>query len=108
MKPYLLVGAAALYVAVTSSAIAQSFSCHIGKRAACLGYNDKVVDRSAQCFDQFTCSPGGFICKSDADKMQEKARAMIQGYDDLRGCIIRASDMDDIETCIRRDNLKMY
>lgn len=103
-----VVGAAAISVMAIFSAHAQSFSCPIGTRASCLGYNDKVVDSRAQCFDQFTCFPGGFICKSDAEEMQDKARGMIQGYDQLRNCIVRAADMDDVAACIQRDNMRAY
>lgn len=84
---------------------AQSFSCNFGQ-PACLGYNDKVVDQSAQCFDRNTCWPGGFVCKNEYDELVTKAKRIASNYDDLRLCLSSARDIDDVETCIRNDNLR--
>jgi len=91
-----------------SAASAQSFSCSLGRKPACLGYDDKVVDQNAQCFDSMTCFPGGFVCKSDVERAQEKARQIITGYDEFRNCVARSNDMSDVESCIRADSLKIY
>jgi hypothetical protein len=82
---------------------AQSFSCNLGKQPSCLSYSDMVVDRSSQCFDQMTCFPGGFVCKSDMDDLRNKAKRIASNYDDLRLCLSRASDMTDVQSCVRSD-----
>lgn len=87
--------------------LAQSFSCSMGQ-PACVGYDEKVVRRDAQCFASYTCFPAGFVCKSDMDELADKAKRMAQGYDDLRQCLSRASDMNDVESCVRRDNLNRF
>ncbi len=84
-------------------AVAQSFSCNLGKQPACLSYSDMVVDRNSQCFDQLTCFPGGFVCKSDMDDLQTKAKRIATNYDDLRLCLSRASHMDDVQSCLGSD-----
>lgn len=96
------------------NAAAQNFSCPIGKRGACLDYNDNVCDgwnakcvkKDAQCFDSYTCGYGGFVCKSDMDNLGTKAKKMASNYDDFRSCISRSNDMDDISACISMDNIR--
>ncbi|EMS96984.1 hypothetical protein H009_14708 [Agrobacterium tumefaciens str. Cherry 2E-2-2] len=78
---------------------AQSFSCPIGKRAACLDYGDKVVDGSAQCFNSYTCDFRGFMCKSDHDTYVKKAKALLEAYDGLKACISRATTVEDAKSC---------
>lgn len=78
---------------------AQSFSCPIGKRAACLDYGDKVVDGSAQCFNSYTCDFSGFMCKSDHDSYVKKAKALLETYDGLKACISRAATVEDAKSC---------
>jgi hypothetical protein len=90
-----------------TDAMAQSFSCSMGQ-PSCVDYSEKVVRRDAQCFDSFTCFPGGFVCKSDMDDLSEKARRIAQGYDELRQCLSRVSDMSDVERCVSRDRLNRF
>jgi hypothetical protein len=82
-----------------SNGSAQSFSCPIGKRAACLDYGDKVVDGSAQCFNSYTCDFSGFMCKSDHDNYVKKAKGLLEAYDGLKACISRASTIEDAKSC---------
>ncbi len=88
-----------LFVSAGGSGSAQSFSCPIGKRAACLDYGDKVVDGSAQCFNSYTCDFSGFMCKSDHDSYVKKAKALVETYDGLKACISRASTIEDAKSC---------
>lgn len=78
---------------------AQSFSCPIGKRAACLDYSDKVVDGSAQCFNSYTCDFSGFMCKSDHDSYVKKAKALVETYNGLKACISRSATVEDAKSC---------
>lgn len=89
----------AMCAVVTEDASAQSFSCPVGKRAACLDYGDKVVDGSAQCFNSYTCDFSGFMCKSDHDSYVKKAKALVETYDGLKACISRAATVEDAKSC---------
>jgi hypothetical protein len=104
MRTFIWLGIALLSA---TDAMAQSFSCSMG-RPSCVDYSDKIVRRDAQCFDSYTCFPGGFVCKSDMDELSEKARRIAQGYDDLRQCLSRASDMSGVASCVSRDNLNSF
>ncbi len=90
-------------LAVSTSAAgnssAQSFSCPIGKRAACLDFGDKVVDGSAQCFNSYTCDFSGFMCKSDHDAYVKKAKALLEAHDGLKACISSAATVEDAKSC---------
>ncbi|MFT4160916.1 hypothetical protein [Shinella sp.] len=91
----------------------QSFTCNWGKEAACLDYGAKVcsqfgkcVDENAVCFKKSTCDYNGFMCTSDHEEYAKKAKAMAANYDDFRSCVTRASDMDDVATCVQRDSYR--
>jgi len=101
--------------ALVTPSSAQSFSCSIGSQPACLDYGDKVcssngkcVTSDAVCFDSYTCNFQGFVCKSDMDELSDKAKRMAQGYDELRYCLSRADDMDDVAKCVRNDSFNSY
>lgn len=102
-------------VGCATPSLSQSFSCMIGTQPACLDYGDKVcssnskcVRSDAVCFDSFTCNYAGFVCKSDMDDLADKAKRMAQGYDELRFCLNRADDMEDVADCVRRDGFNIY
>jgi hypothetical protein len=79
----------AAMVAMAGTADAEDFSCSFGQ-GACLQYGDtvcssggKCVQQDAQCFSPLTCGYGGFVCKSDLDDLQTKARSLATDYDEL-------------------------
>ncbi|MHC2298214.1 hypothetical protein [Rhizobium mongolense] len=87
-------------------AFTQSFSCPIGKNAACLDYNDKVcgfmgmcVDSDAACFRRGTCDLDGFVCKSDLDDLAKKAKSLATDYDGLKTCLMTAVSIEDAKRC---------
>lgn len=108
-------------VLVSTSAYAQSFSCPIGKRAACLDYNDNVCDgwnakcvkKDAQCFDSYTCGYKGFVCKDKLDNaideyenIRSQYNTLVNDYnsikksrDSLKDCITYASTLEDARRC---------
>ena len=124
MKTAIMACAVAL---LAVSASAQSFSCNIGKRAACLDYGDKVcgsfakcVDDSAACFNSYQCNYEGFTCKSNVtelatqydalvrkyntqiqeyDTLLSKAKQVASSYDELKTCLVYASDLDAAKLC---------
>lgn len=106
---------AVCFLAASAPVQAQSFSCPIGKQAACLDYGDKVCDsilgkcvpHDAQCFDSFTCNYAGFVCKSDMDDLARTAERMADSYDEFRACISRADDMEDVAQCVRLDIMRL-
>jgi hypothetical protein len=79
------------FLATSPSFSGEYFSCPFGKRAACLDYSDtvcdgvvgKCVDSSAKCFSSSTCGYEGFVCKSDLDDLQRRARSLATDYDTL-------------------------
>lgn len=77
-------------------AFAESFSCPIGRRGACLDYGDKVVSSDALCFSRMTCDYEGFVCKSTLTEFLDKAKKIAGGYDDLYNCVARAPDMTSV------------
>lgn len=104
----------AVAVMIADYASAQSFSCPYGKQPSCLDYNDKVcssmakcVTHDAVCFDSYTCGYDGFVCKSDMESLAKKAKSMASNYDELRNCLARATDMDEVNTCVRLDSIRM-
>lgn len=89
-------------VLIATSAVpvlAQSFSCPIGSKPACLSYGDKVVDSDAKCFNGYTCDFNGFMCKSDHDEYVKKAVQLLNAYEGLRDCIVRSSTVEDAKAC---------
>ncbi|HEV7254508.1 MAG TPA: hypothetical protein VGN97_15590 [Mesorhizobium sp.] len=101
MRIYVIAGLLAVAPGAVS---AQSFSCSFGQ-PACVNYNEKVVPQDAQCFDAYTCFPGGFICKSEHEEYVRKAASMAENYDTLRSCIARAEDMETVQRCLSTDTL---
>jgi hypothetical protein len=61
----------------------QSFSCSFGKRAACLGFDDKVVDQNAVCFSGQACGYKGFVCKSKLDDLADEYESLVQSHNEL-------------------------
>ena len=122
----IILGFVALLSAATPT-FAQSFSCGFGKEPACLDYGDKVcstfgkcVKDDAVCFDSYQCNYEGFTCKSNVtncvekneeliddynnllneyDELLGKAKDVATSYDDLKSCLLSASDMRDVERC---------
>jgi len=114
-------------IVVATSAQAQSFSCGIGKQAACLDYGDKVcssyakcVDQNAACFDQYQCDFGGFTCKSYVsdcadnlsdiagkyddvvyknNELRELIKELTARIDELEFCLSLADDLEDAQSC---------
>jgi hypothetical protein len=90
------------------AANAQSFTCSLGQ-PSCVGFDEKVVKRDAQCFDSMTCFSSGFVCKEDLDKLQseairiqDEARQLASTYDDLYNCVRKAVTIDDNQSCLRK------
>lgn len=112
MRALLLVMLAAGFCAAATHAKA-AFECRMGGRAACLDYGDKVcssmakcVDRSALCFDSYTCNYKGFVCKSKMDDVAQeydnllvKAKRIATDYDALRDCLQYATTLEDAKSC---------
>ena len=103
-----------MLLALSGGADAQSFSCPYGKQPSCLDYNDKVcssmgkcVTNDAVCFESYTCGYDGFVCKSDMESLTKKAKSMALNYDELRNCLARATDMDEVNSCVRLDSIRM-
>ena len=107
--------AVALCLFQANGAVAQSFTCSFGKRAACLDYGDtvcsswgKCVDENAACFEQYQCDYEGFTCKSYlsdcGDKLSEFADdydSLVWDYNKLRGVAEElAEQIDDVKFCI--------
>lgn len=66
----------------------------------------KCVDDDAVCFKKSTCDYSGFMCVSDHEEYAAKAKTMATSYDDFRDCINRASDMDEVSSCVRQDSYR--
>lgn len=69
---------------------AQSFSCRIGTRAACLDYGDtvcsslgKCVDSSSVCFNQYQCDYEGFTCKSNVSDCVKEYEDLLSRHNSL-------------------------
>lgn len=105
----------------------QGFSCSYGDRGACLGFGETVcssggmcVDQNAACFDKYQCNYEGFTCKSNVtecaeahDTLLEKhndliddfnenleiAKGMAARLDEIEGCLIYASTLEDAKLC---------
>ncbi|RKE83981.1 hypothetical protein DFO46_0741 [Rhizobium sp. AG855] len=104
MRIVALAGAAVMLIPAISAA--QSFSCRGGDRPACLGIFDKVVPQDAQCFNAYTCDYNGFMCSSDHKDYVKKAVKMAEGYDEFKTCVARSSTMNEVQSCVLRDNLR--
>jgi hypothetical protein len=99
----------ALALALTAPAFAQSFSCRIGTRPACLDYGDtvcsstgKCVNANAACFDTCQCDYEGFTCRSNVTACVEKYDDLLREHNDLLAQAKRAqSDAENAETRVR-------
>lgn len=79
-------------VCASTPVTAQSFSCNIGGRPACLDFGDtvcsssgKCVNQSAQCFDRFQCDLEGFTCRSNVTDCVEQYETLLRTHNDLVG-----------------------
>ena len=73
-----------LLVAMAMPALGQqNFSCNFGTTGACLGYNDKIVEKGSACFNQFTCDFKGFVCKSKFDDIVDEYDGLVRKHNDL-------------------------
>ena len=114
MSRLIVVTTAIALLSSSGVASAQSFSCPYGKRASCLDYSDNICDgyaakcvkKNAQCFDSYTCSPGGFVCKgqldnalSEYDNLVSKHNILVDEANRYRRCILNASSLDDAQSC---------
>lgn len=114
MRPIVSVMIAAFTLLSSSIAHSQSFSCPYGKQPSCLDYSDNVCDgyaakcvkKDAQCFDSYTCYPGGFVCKdkldsaiSEYDSLVSKHNILVDEANRYRRCILNASTLDDAQSC---------
>lgn len=121
MKCFLTVAALVIVAPfLPGQAIAQSFSCPIGKQPSCLDYSDKVcssfskcVDQNAVCFDSYQCDYNGFTCKSNVLEIAKKHDALVDDYNRLiRTSKALSVEYDDLLEKSRRladehDDLKM-
>jgi hypothetical protein len=55
----------------------------------CDSFAGKCVGRNDSCFSQFTCDYNGFVCKSDYDDLQAKAKKVGPGA--TTTCLIRTT-----------------
>jgi len=69
---------------------AQSFSCPMSQKPACLDYNDKVCSSFARCvaddaicFDSYTCDYQGFVCKSKFVEVVNEFETVIRKHNRL-------------------------
>ncbi|GAB1381288.1 hypothetical protein MASR1M49_41340 [Pararhodobacter aggregans] len=79
LKPLL----ALFCIGIGCTAEAQSFTCPIGRRAACLEYGDTVcstfgrcVDSNAVCFSALECNYEGFTCRSNLTECGDEYEAL--------------------------------
>lgn len=114
-------------IAMTSSVSAQSFSCRMGTKPACLDYGATVcsssgmcVDQNAACFDKYQCNFEGFTCESNVtecveahDKLLSKHNQLVDDFnanleigkkmakrlDDIDSCLIYASTLEGAKLC---------
>lgn len=66
----------------SSASSGQSFSC-FGKRAACLDFNDKIVNQNSTCFSNYTCGVNGFVCKDKFDSIFREYNELVGSYNDI-------------------------
>lgn len=106
---------------LTINAVADTVYCEDNKQLRCLGFEEKVVNRSSVCFDPLKCDQGGFVCKSELDSMTEEYKALESKYSDLANthnqlidayknstteyeelqrCITTATTLDEAKNCI--------
>ena len=115
---------ALLCILTAHPALAQSFSCRIGTRPACLDFGDticssrgKCVDANAACFDEFQCNFRGFTCRSNLDDCMDEYNGLLQTHNELVDDYNRlartsraladelsalSSDFDDLTFCLSR------
>lgn len=95
--------------------------CPEGKELRCLDFEHKVVERNAVCFEPMQCGEGGFVCRSELDKMTAEHKALLGRYNELankhnevisayesaregkekiRRCISAATNLAEARSCI--------
>lgn len=79
-----MVGLLALVLCFTSSvALGESFSCDYTKRAACLGYLDRVVDENYTCIKKSACIYTGVVCKHEYDTLVDSYNELVKKHESL-------------------------
>jgi len=67
----------------TFNALADTVYCEGNKQLRCLGFEEKIVNRSALCFDPMKCDQSGFVCKSELDSITEEYEVLQKQYSEL-------------------------
>ncbi len=68
---------------LTFNVYGDTLYCPNGKQMRCLDFGAKVVEKSAVCFDSFTCSQEGFVCKSELNDLADEHEALLNKHNDL-------------------------
>lgn len=95
--------------------------CEGNKQMMCLGFEQKIVDNNAVCFEPFTCSQEGFVCKSELNDLADEHEALLAKHNDLANtynellneynsnvadfeetqrCLLAASTLEDAKGCL--------
>ncbi len=72
-----------LGITFSLSAHAGTFYCPDGKQMKCLGFDKKIVDNKALCFDPLKCSQEGFVCKSELDALAVEHETLRREHEEL-------------------------
>jgi hypothetical protein len=99
---------------------ADTIYCKNGKQMHCLGFDEKVVERKALCFDPLQCSQAGFVCKSELDELESEHNELLRqhneladthntligalessnaDYERLQRCVARATTLEEAQGC---------
>ncbi len=95
--------------------------CEGNKQMMCLGFEQKIVDNNAVCFEPFACGQEGFVCKSELDILADEHESLLSQhnelvdthnellgeyenalsqYGDVERCVIAATSLDEAKSCI--------
>lgn len=95
--------------------------CEGNKQLMCLGFEQKIVDNNAVCFDRFTCSQDGFVCKSELDNLADEHESLLSqhnelvdthnelldeykntvaNYENVQSCVGAASSLEEAKSCL--------
>jgi len=114
--PVLLIGSL-----IALNASGETFYCEDNKQLKCLGFEEKIVDRNAVCFDPMKCDQDGFVCKSELNAMADENETLnnkynelanthnklieaykdsTDAYESLQRCITIATTLEEAQACI--------
>lgn len=68
---------------LTFNVYGDTYYCAEGKQMKCLGFGEKIVGNNDICFEPFSCSQEGFVCKSELNDLAGELESLFIKHNEL-------------------------